>query len=355
MHDDLLSRFQTLSEKEQLCKQYYQAKQHPDPECLRAFLCSLDAGRLRELDISLPEFRSADQFYLPELYLEDMTGDTRANVSVKKHDRYDPLYPHSHAFFEMIYVAAGQCVNTIGGKAISMGPHDICIIAPNIHHTMSVFDDQTIVMNIIIKQSTFKETFLDSFTENSGLCSFFTRILYSDNPDSYVLFQTEGLYRLHDILELLILDFLDGEDNTYLVIENLLKAAFGILFRNQARMSISDYSYKTSSEILNVLFYIQNNYRTATLASLAKEFNYTPNYMSTFIKKHTGSSFLVILRDIRMKRACHLLRTSNLNIHEIATMIGYSSVEFFMRTFKKLYQLTPTEYRRNDLRQSRPC
>lgn len=349
MHEEILSRFHGLSEKEQICKQYYLAKQQEDQTVLQEFLRAQDPERLRALDIALPEFRSSDQFHLPELYLEDMMGDTRANVSVKKHDRYDPLYLHSHSFFELIYVVSGEAINTIGGKAIPMKTHDICIMAPNIHHTLSVFDDDTLVMNIIIKQSTFKETFLDSFTENSGLCSFFTRILYSNNPDSYVFFQTDGLQRLHHILELLILDFLDGQGNTYLVMENLLKAAFGILFRNQARMSISDYRYKTSTEILDILFYIQNNYRTATLDSLAKEFNYTPNYMSTFIKKHTGSSFLVILRDIRMKQACHLLRTSSMTIHEIAGMIGYSSVEFFMRTFKKQYGMTPTEYRRANL------
>lgn len=83
-----------------------------------------------------------------------------------------------------------------------------------------------------------------------------------------------------------------------------------------------------------------------TLDSLAKELSFSPNYLGTLFKKQMGYSFNEYLNRIRLKYACGLLRSSNLSIKEIANASGYSSIEYFMYTFKKKMMMTPGDYRK---------
>ena len=100
------------------------------------------------------------------------------------------------------------------------------------------------------------------------------------------------------------------------------------------------------SEILHILRYIQDNYKTVNLNDLSDKFKYSPDYMGKLIKKNTGTTFIKILRDIKFKKACNMLMNTNLNVIDICYEVGYESVEYFNRSFKKLCGMTPTEYRK---------
>lgn len=92
---------------------------------------------------------------------EDDYFEQSLDVSVVRHQRYLSLVPHSHEFIEMAVVFKGQCMNEVDGRKIAMSEGDICLIAPGAMHTLEVFDDSTIVMNYLMRTSTF---------ENDGSC-----------------------------------------------------------------------------------------------------------------------------------------------------------------------------------------
>lgn len=52
-----------------------------------------------------------------------------------------------------------------------------------------------------------------------------------------------------------------------------------------------------------------------------------------------------ILKEIRMKKARAMLKSSSVTVESIAESVGYQNVEHFNRTFKKLYNITPVQYR----------
>ena len=52
------------------------------------------------------------------------------------------------------------------------------------------------------------------------------------------------------------------------------------------------------------------------------------------------------LKDVRMRRAENLLRTSFLSIKQIADEAGHISSSHFSREFKKVFGVSPTTYRR---------
>ena len=78
---------------------------------------------------------------------------------------------------------------------------------------------------------------------------------------------------------------------------------------------------------------------------LAEKFFLSKPYLSIYIKEKSGMTFGDILKEIRMKKARAMLKSSSATVESIAESVGYQNVEHFNRTFKKLYNITPVQYR----------
>ena len=95
-----------------------------------------------------------------------------------------------------------------------------------------------------------------------------------------------------------------------------------------------------------VVHYIQHNYRTVTLSSLARTFHFSETYLSKLIRKKMNQSFTEVLRTLKMNHAMEYLTNTAMKISEIADAVGYDSVDHFSRTFRKVYGLSPQEYKK---------
>lgn len=60
-----------------------------------------------------------------------------------------------------------------------------------------------------------------------------------------------------------------------------------------------------------------------------------------------GQPPLQYLKEIRMQKACRLLKDSNVDISNIATLVGYESISSFSNTFKRWNGTSPGEFRRH--------
>ncbi len=120
---------------------------------------------------------------------------------------------------------------------------------------------------------------------------------------------------------------------------------------------VRDYStlVKPSEEIMQdaeeqigrILQYIYKNYDTElTLSVLAEKYHFTTVYLSRYIKRETGYTFLEILTSIRMYYAAKYLKETRMKNGEICAKIGIKDERYFGQIFKKKYGLTPYEYRK---------
>ena len=64
------------------------------------------------------------------------------------------------------------------------------------------------------------------------------------------------------------------------------------------------------------------------------------------LKALTGKTPSQYIRAIRMDRAMNLLKTTHLNISEIAYELGFSDPNYFSRTFQQVYGKTPSSIRK---------
>ena len=79
--------------------------------------------------------------------------DDPRNVFISPHNRYTPAFLHRHSFFEIAYVYSGHCQQTIGLGRKEFHSGDMIFIAPDVYHTMEVFDDASLIVNMLIAMS----------------------------------------------------------------------------------------------------------------------------------------------------------------------------------------------------------
>ena len=91
--------------------------------------------------------------------------------------------------------------------------------------------------------------------------------------------------------------------------------------------------------------FINTNYLTVTLDTLADEFHLSKPYLSKYIKEKSGKTFGELVKNVRMKKARALLKSSSMTVEAISDAVGYQNVEHFTRLFKKKYGKTPVQFR----------
>ena len=63
------------------------------------------------------------------------------------------------------------------------------------------------------------------------------------------------------------------------------------------------------------------------------------------VRDITGKTPAEVVRDMRLKHACMLLKRTNINLSELATNVGFSTAEHLISVFKERFGLSPLEYR----------
>lgn len=84
-----------------------------------------------------------------------------------------------------------------------------------------------------------------------------------------------------------------------------------------------------------------------TLEMLAKVLELNKDYLGKLIKNRMGLNFRDFYNSFKMEYAKPMLRSGKYKIYEISDMLGYSSVDYFSRLFKKYVGITPAEFKNN--------
>ena len=132
--------------------------------------------------------------------------------------------------------------------------------------------------------------------------------------------------------------------------EDIIKASVAALVSAVNKLTAEQHITKGREErIVDIIGYVQKNYRQVTLDMLSAEFHLSKPYLSKYIKEKAGTTFQEVVKKERMKKARTLLRETNQTVETVAAEVGYENVEHFNRLFKKSYGMTPVQYRTGTL------
>lgn len=306
------------------------------------------------LDIPVSESDKKIGLHLPripdssnETFSEDLffSNNTNQDILIVQHDRYTPPGLHKHDFFELLYVYEGEFTQQIESTKILMHTGDFCLIPPQVYHSLDVCN-YSIVLNILIPKSKFKSIIFNELQGNNILSTFFIGNTYSRNINDYIIFHTNGDIKIQNIILDMCLESINKEAHYNHMLNTNLLLLLGLLIRNYVNTcDLPIIKKKKDSQNLELIQYIENNYKALTLQNLADKFHYSPQHISNRLKQITGMSFTDYLLEKRMQVASNLLINTNIKIKSISKDIGYKNQEHFIRTFRKYYGISPSTYR----------
>ncbi len=92
--------------------------------------------------------------------------------------------------------------------------------------------------------------------------------------------------------------------------------------------------------------YIHEHYKEPIgLHEVSKYTRTSENHLSTLFRETTGINFLQYLNGYRINESAKLLKTTSMNIGEIAEASGFPTPSYFTKIFKRFSGYTPTQYR----------
>ena len=100
------------------------------------------------------------------------------------------------------------------------------------------------------------------------------------------------------------------------------------------------------SIIDEIKFYFDINYaENLKLKDIADYFGIHQNYLTRAFHEKFGISPKKYLLQLKFKKAARLLATTQLPVSIISNSLGFEDQLAFSRTFKKFYNVSPTDYR----------
>jgi len=131
--------------------------------------------------------------------------------------------------------------------------------------------------------------------------------------------------------------------------EELLSATLKSIIISMVRtLGIKNNPYGNKGFILtqNIIQYIQQHYEeNISYETLSNRFHFNPSHINRVFKKNTGKSLHAFLLEYRLNIAMELLRSQDTPVNEVASMVGFSDIPHFIKTFKKFTGQTPYKYR----------
>lgn len=98
------------------------------------------------------------------------------------------------------------------------------------------------------------------------------------------------------------------------------------------------------STINRILLYIRQNLtQPLGLRHICEAFRLSPSYVERIFKAHLNMTVTEYINDEKMRLACELIQSSPLNLTQISKRLGYGSVSYFTRRFKRKFGQSPTQ------------
>lgn len=100
------------------------------------------------------------------------------------------------------------------------------------------------------------------------------------------------------------------------------------------------------AHIRDALLYMENNYhRSIRVADVAAHIYVDDRYLYNLFKAKRGIPPKAHLNQLRIDRACILLKTTDLSVSSVGESVGYNDILAFSAFFKKHMGLSPRQYR----------
>lgn len=255
-----------------------------------------------------------------------------------------PLVPlHWHNEFELNYIISGRSEFSCGEDKFIADTGDIIVIPPNMLHALYPYGDDKQVYDTLVFRA---ELLGIGKEERCGISCMEPIISGSRKVIVPITEKHEAYEEIRECVEQIFICVRANTPVADLRMKSELLRFLWLLEETGCVETVRNHNERLMESIREVLVYINLNYReNIRVENLAKMAHLSKSYFMYFFKKMVGVSAMEYIIQLRVKRACDMLRNSKAPSLEVAFACGFQNLSNFNRQFKKYVGCTPKEYR----------
>ena len=251
----------------------------------------------------------------------------------------------SHDFWEFVYVDKGEIVVTAEDKELPLKKGEMVFHRPGEFHSLRA--NRVVAPNLVIA----------SFYCHSPAMEFFeNRILTIGDKERSLMAKMveEAADAFCSPLDDPMLLQMERNENAPFAAEQIVAMCLEWMLIELLRRKGEQTTEKPSSLIREksqnefidrVCQYLEDNIsRRLTLSDVCRDNLVGRSYLQKIFREKTGGGAMEYFGILKIKKAKEMIREGSHNFTEISTFLGYNSIHYFSRHFKKVTGMTPSEY-----------
>lgn len=249
---------------------------------------------------------------------------------------------HWHVGFEFVLIETGTVTFGIGEKQVTLEKgHGVFINSKILHRYYS--DGHAVVPNFVVDPAFLAapESLIYKKYVQPIQKSVLNGLIFS--PD--IAWQAEAISVMRDIVAAQ-----DSEKDVELVTSFLMQRLWHLIYLNTEETYLMQKDENPASEqarLQLMMQYIHENYdRKLLLKNIADQAVVSKSTALNLFRSYLDDTPIHYLLRYRLQEAAKLLITTEKKITVIAQSSGFENAEYFCKTFKRYYKMTPKEYRR---------
>ena len=257
----------------------------------------------------------------------------------------------SHDFWEFLYVDKGEIIVSADSEEYRLKKGDLIFHKPNEFHTVRATG--TVAPNLIVISFSLDSAVIDVFD---------TKIIHVDETERNLLADIiiearrcfEG--RLDDPYQTRMIkkesDAFAAEQMLRILLEYLLihlvrRQSSPVLLNSRLpQQPLKTTKSRSDNEVFHrIIGYLEENIcEHLTLEQICKDNLIGRSQLQKLFQDKTANGVIEYFSKMKIDAAKQMIRTGHMNFTQISQQLGYSSIHYFSRQFKKLTGMTPSEY-----------
>ena len=272
--------------------------------------------------------------------IEKMIGKIFAESQLREAGYVMPEH-HFHLYFELFYVESGACRFLIENNMYDLHAGDFLLIPPQtLHYTRYLFGPCR-RDTVFFREEDISSHVMQLLPHRED---FFREMRIFQVPEAHQE-QVNGLL-MRMVREENFGDRFSAELQHAMLQELFLVCGRVCSFFQDAPANI----HTTDRQIVTAARFMSEHYaEPITAAEIASAAGFSPNYLSRKFRDAAGIGVHQYLTLIRMQHAALELVSTDDSVTEIAFRCGFSDSNYFKDAFKKIYGVSPREYRKRSL------
>ncbi|MBQ3093530.1 MAG: alanine racemase [Clostridia bacterium] len=250
-----------------------------------------------------------------------------------------------HPFWELLYVDKGEVDVTTDKQTYRLQHGDIVFHKPDEFHDVRA--NGTVAPNLVViafdtQSEAMKALECACLQANDSERHLLARIIKEasrafssplNNPKLTALERNEHAP-------------LGSEQMAAMLLEQLLLSLLRRKEDGTAARATSSIKWRSDNDLVEriIAFMEENTFGNLSFADVCRFSAQSATNLKTIFKEVTGMGVMSYYRNLKIEQAKRMLREGDGNITQIADRLGYTSVHYFSRYFKRVTGMTPSEY-----------